>query len=105
MAVACAGYVGMAHGRVGDDHLVAAVGVGEEVVDPLFLHEPAGEVEVGLAVLHAVVARLVGALELVGHARGPVRTCLRMSGTVDLLEDPALGLAGQQPELGNDLRG
>ena len=64
-----AGHVGVALGRVGDDHLVAAVGVGEEVVDPLFLHEPAGEVEVGLAVLDAVVARLVGPLELVVDAR------------------------------------
>ena len=80
MTVVGAWHIGVAHGRVGDDHLVAAVGMGEEVIDPLFLHEPAGEVEVGLAVLDAVVAGLVGPLELVVDVR-PVRTCLRMSGT------------------------
>ena len=70
MTVVGAGHVGVALRRVGDDHLVAAVGVREEVVDPLLLHEPAGEVEVGLAVLDAVVAGLVGPLELVGRRRG-----------------------------------
>ena len=36
----------------------------EEVVDPFLLHQPADEVEVGLVVLDAVVAREVDALEL-----------------------------------------
>ena len=96
-------HIGVAHGRVGDDHLVAAVGMGEEVIDPLFLHEPAGEVEVGLAVLDAVVAWLVGPLELVVDAQAG-EDLLEDVGHGDLLEDPALGLAGQKPELGDDLR-
>ena len=96
-------HVGVAHGRVGDDHLVAAVGVGEEVVDPFFLHEPAGEVEVGLAVLNAVVAWFVGPLELVVDVEAG-EDLLEDVGHGDLLEDPALGLPGQQPELGDDLR-
>ena len=96
-------HIGVAHGRVGDDHLVAAVGMGEEVIDPLFLHEPAGEVEVGLAVLDAVVARLVGPLELVVDAQAG-EDLLEDVGHGDLLEDPALGIAGQKPELGDDLR-
>ena len=96
-------HIGVAHGRVGDDHLVAAVGMGEEVIDPLFLHEPAGEVEVGLAVLDAVVAWFVGPLELVVDAQAS-EDLLEDVGNGDLLEDPALGLPGQQPELGDDLR-
>ena len=36
-------HVGMALGRVGDHHLVRAIAVREEIKDPLFLHEPAGE--------------------------------------------------------------
>ena len=96
-------HIGVAHGRVGDDHLVAAVGMGEEVIDPLFLHEPAGEVEVGLAVLDAVVTWFVGPQELVVDAQAG-EDLLEDVGHGDLLEDPALGLPGQQPELGDDLR-
>src|SRR3954454_8186639 len=56
----------MALGRIGQDHLMAAGAVLEEVVDPLFLHEPAGEVEVRLAVLDAIVAGGERAPDLVG---------------------------------------
>ena len=96
-------HVGVAHGRIGDDHLVAVVGVREEVIDAFFLHEPAGEVEVGLAVLNAVVTWFVGPQELVVDAQAG-EDLLEDVGNGDLLEDPALGLAGQQPELGDDLR-
>ena len=48
---------------VSDDKLVAPGGVGEEKVDALFRHQPVGEVVVALAVLHAVVARVVLAFE------------------------------------------
>jgi len=74
----------------------------EEVVDAFLFHEPAGEVEVGLAVLHAIVARLVGALELpldvesLEHFPEDVRHGLP-------LEDPALRALGEKPELGNDV--
>ena len=96
-------HVRVAHGGVGDDHLVAAIGVGEVVVNPFFLHDPAGEVEVGLTVLNAVVAWFVGPLELVFDARAGEHL-LEDVGHCDLLEDPALGLAGQKPELGDNLR-
>src|SRR2546428_794310 len=46
-----------------DDHLVTVRGVLEEVVDTLLFHESAGEVEVGLPILDAIVARLVRPLK------------------------------------------
>ena len=64
------GHVGMALRRVGHDHLVAARRVLEEVIDAFLFHEPAGEGEVRLAVLHAVIARLEGALDLRADSRG-----------------------------------
>ena len=57
--------VRMALWRVRHDHLVRAVGVLEVVVDALLFHEAAREVEIGLAVLHAEVARLERSLQLV----------------------------------------
>src|SRR5262249_45357892 len=50
------GQVGVALRRVSHDQLVTARAMLEEVVDALLLHEPAGEGEVALAVLHAVVS-------------------------------------------------
>src|SRR3954451_5315794 len=77
--------------------------MGEEVVDSLFLHEPAGEVEVGLSVLDAVIAWFVGPLKLEGHAQAS-EDLLENVGNGDLLEDSTLGLSSQQPELRDDLR-
>ena len=38
---------------------MAAVAVLEEVIDPFLLHQPAGEIEVGFAVLNAIIARII----------------------------------------------
>ena len=82
-----------------------AVLVPEEVEDALVLHQPGDEVEGGLAVLDAVLPLGVRALELeleVGEAevledgRDDVRGAL-------VLEDPAVGGAGEQPGPGDDL--
>ena len=89
--------------RIADHHLVRSVGVREEVKDPLVFHQPAGEVEIGFAVLHAVVARLIGPLQLIRdvqrgeHRLEDVRHSL-------LLKDPALRVAREQPKLWNQLR-
>ena len=52
-------------GVVGHHHLVVAVGVLEEIVNSFLLHQAAGEVEIGFAVLHAVIALIVGAGDFV----------------------------------------
>ena len=96
-------HVGIALGRVGDHHLVRAVAVREEVKDPLFLHEPAGEVEIGLAVLDAVVAGEIGALKLIVDAQAR-EDLFQDVGDRELLEDPALVVPREHPELGDHLR-
>lgn len=92
----------MGVGRVGHDHGVIAVGVGEEVEDPFLLHQPAGEVEVGLAVLDAVIAGLILPLELHLDVQA-LEDLIEDLGHRHLLEDPALRLAGQEPEFGDEL--
>ena len=67
---------------------------------PFFLHQPGGEVEVALAVLHAVVARLERPLDLVGDLE-PLEDLLEDVGDRDVLEDAALCPLGQEPQLGN----
>ncbi len=96
-------HVGIALGRVGDHHLVRSVAVREEIKDPLFLHEPAGELEIGLAVLDAVVSGEVSALKLVGDAQ-PGENLFQDVGDGKLLEDPALVVPRENPEPGNHLR-
>src|SRR5690606_9108288 len=58
-----AGEFAVGAGGVGEDEGVLAVLVLEVVVDPLGLHQAADEVEVGLAVLDAVLPGRVGAGE------------------------------------------
>jgi hypothetical protein len=89
--------------RVAERHRVRPVGVLEVVVDALLFHQPAGEVEVGLAVLGAEVARLVGAAQAVGHVV-PGEHLLEDVGDRELLEDAAAGLAGQEPDAGDEPR-
>ncbi len=95
--------VGLALGRVGDHHLVSAIAVREEIKDPLFLHEPAGEGEIRLAVLNAVVAGEIGALKLIGYGQAG-EDLFEDVGDGELLEDPALVIPREHPELGNHLR-
>ncbi len=89
-------------GAVGNDHLVVAVGVLEEEVDSLLLHQPRSEVEVRLPVLYAVVSRLVFLVQPPVH-REPGEDLLQDLRHRHPLEDPALRLAGQQPDLRHEL--
>ncbi len=96
---------------VTEDHFVVASAVGEIVVDALLFHEAAGEVEVRLPVLDAVVPWLeVGSLGV--HLEIPVHSFLEPSPGQDLaqdlrdrlmLEDAALGPLVQELKAGSDL--
>ena len=89
---------------VADDHLVPTVLVPEEVEHAFVLHQPADEVEIGLPVLHTVVALLVGLSELECVVAEP----LFLQHVVDdllgvlVLEDAAVGGSGQEPEPGHE---
>ena len=54
-----------AGGLVRQIHRVALLGVLEVVENPFLFHQPAGELEIGFAVLHAIIARIVGAFDVV----------------------------------------
>jgi hypothetical protein len=93
-------YPGVLAGRIGEDDRVVAVGVADVVVDSFLLHQPADEVEVGLPVLHAVGPLAVGGGELqleVGH-RMIGEHLLDDVRDGHLLEDAAVGGAGQEPQ-------
>src|SRR5262249_20906362 len=72
----------------------------EVVVDPLLFHEPAHEVEIGLAVLGAVLALDVRAVEPVVEDRHRVvgEDLLDDVGNGLLLEDPTVAGAREEPE-------
>src|SRR5262249_39094572 len=80
--------------------------VREEVGDALLLEEARNEVVVGLPVLNAVLARIVGARELEAEVREAVlaEELLQDVGHRFLLEDAAVGGAGEEPEPGDDVR-
>ena len=84
------------------DHLVAVGLVLEVIVDPLFLHQPRCKVEVGLAVLDAVGPGMKGPFQLVCHV-GDVENRLEDLGHGLILENPAAGPAGEQPEMRRNL--
>ncbi len=89
---------------VDQHHAVRTVVVLEEVVDPLLLHQPRHEVEVGLAILDAVLPRFV----LAAVAQAVVDRLEALVGEhrvddvwhVHRLEDPAVGGARQEPDPG-----
>ena len=81
---------------------MAAASVLEEVVDPLVLHEAAGEREVGLPVLHAVVARLERPVEP-ELGRDVREHVLQDVGHGQLLEDAARLPARREPERRDEL--
>ena len=60
---ALAGHLRRFRRSVRQNQLVPVLRMGKLVVDPFFLHQSAGEVEVRLVVLHAVVSRQVVALQ------------------------------------------
>lgn len=85
---------------VGQHQHVALLFVAEEVVDAFFLHQPADELEAGLAVLHAVFALAItaaqGVLE-VGETQ-VAEYLLDDLRRAQVLEDPAVAGARQQPQ-------
>ena len=75
----------------------------EKVKNPLFLEEPGDEIEIGFPVLDRIFPGLVRSAEAKTHI---VQGMLAEKGLDDLrhslvLEDPAVGGLGQQPEPGN----
>src|SRR5438270_13288322 len=90
----------MRRGRIHQHHGVATLVVAEVVVNALLLHEAAHEVEVGLAVLHAVVPLSIARrhLELEVRRRVVREHLLDDVGYRHLLEDPAVGSAAQEPQ-------
>lgn len=87
---------------VGQDHGVLAVLVFEEIRDPVFFHQAPAEIVVRLAVLDAVVDRIValgeifpvvGKIMLAENLGNDLRSGL-------VLEDAAIGVFRQEPEPG-----
>ena len=77
----------------------------EVVIDPLLLHQPADEVEIAFAVLHAVVAFFIAVAEPFLEIGKPVvaEHLLDDLHRGHVLEDAAVPGAGQQPGPGPDL--
>ena len=101
--LAAEGNIGVSAGVVNDDHGVTAGLVLGEVENPLFFHQAAGEVEIRFAVLHAIVTGLVLAGELDLHGETLEHLGQDLLDRL-LLEDPALGLTRQEPELRDNLK-
>src|SRR5487761_41320 len=74
----------------------------EEVVDAFILHEAACEIEVGLTVLNAEVALVVGSQKLEADVQ-PGQYPAQNVGHGDVLKNAAPHFFGQQPKLGNQL--
>ena len=91
---------------IGQHQLLGRAGMVEEEVDPFLLHQPAQEIIVGFAVLHAELSLLVGMRGLVGQIRGEAVLAQHLLYDLDhrlVLKDPAVLGAGQKPQPGADL--
>ena len=88
--------------RVGNNHFVGIGRVHEEVVDTLFFHEAGGELEIAFPVLNAVIPGLKCALYFPAHVQVGEH-CFQDVRNSHLLEDAAAHLAGEEPELRNQL--
>ncbi len=90
---------------VAQNHGVIAVVVLEEIKDAELLHQPGNEVEVGLPVLNAILQLVVRAGEAALVLDSAiVEDRLDDLGDILVMEDPAIGVAGQKPELGHHLQ-
>src|SRR5215475_2551424 len=80
------------------------LGVLEEVKDSLFLHQPRDEIEISLAVLYAIFARLEGAIEAAGEIGETVifENLRDDVGHGHVLKNAAIAGAGQRPEPGDE---
>ena len=88
---------------VGHDHLVPVGRVNEVEEDSLFLHQAAGEVVVALAILNAVHAGLIVPPDLEIYVGDGGQNLLQDLGDRQVLENPALKVLRQPPEVGHDL--
>ena len=91
---------------VGQNERVLAILLLEVVTDAFFFHQAGNEVEIGLAVLDAVVAGDEIAVEAeleIGKAE-ILENLLDDVGSFLVLEDAAIGGAGEEPEPGDHLR-
>ena len=85
---------------IAENQPVDAVLVLEEIIDPLMLHQPVNEVEIGLPVLHAVIPERMSATE----SSRPVRQLVLVKNFLDdfddalVLENPAVSGPGQKPQ-------
>src|SRR3546814_2614069 len=92
--------------RIAQDNRVLPGIMLEIVVDALLFHQPADELERGLAVLNAIVAFAVGLAE----GRAEVREAVLAEDLQDdvasalLLKDPAVGRTAEEPEPGTQCR-
>src|ERR1019366_6349712 len=93
----------MAPRVVRDDQRVTAGAVLEEVEDSLFFHQAAREREVGLAVLHAVVARFERPLDLPADLEGGGENLFQNVGNRKVLKDAALRFLGKQEGLRDEV--
>src|SRR5258708_27861687 len=68
----------------------------EEVVNPLFLHQTRGEVQIAFPILNYIFALLKRALNLIGHVTA-CEQCSEQVGYVDVLENAATDLTRELP--------
>ena len=94
------GHRGMLAGVVGHYHLMIAVGMLEEIVNSLFLHQAAGEIEIGLAVLDDVIALIIGSGDVVADVESDEHQ-FKNVGHGEVLKNAAADFFRQQPELGD----
>ncbi len=77
--------------RIGQHQLELPQLVLEEIVDPLVLHQPADEIEIGLLVLHAVIPGPIGTRQpLLHHVRILAEHLRQDRRRIHLLEDLAI---------------
>src|SRR5450631_2833496 len=91
--------------RIGDDHGVTSHLVLKEVEDAVLLHEPGNKVEVGFAILNAVLDRRVTAVELDRVIGKPTIFEDLFQDLLDRLvvKNLAIGVSSEQPRPGNHL--
>src|SRR5437773_2746006 len=88
--------LGMTESRIRDHQGVPAVRMFEKVEDAFLLHQTAGESKIRLAILHAIVAVEIRALELVVDVQA-FQNLLEDIGHGEMLEDARLRAAREQP--------
>src|SRR5580704_11280587 len=92
-------------GLIAHDQSVLVLFVLEEIVDAVLFHEARDEIEVRLAVLHAIFALLKAALQRIAEITEPAILEDLGDDVRDghVLKDAAIGSPGKKPEPGNNL--